>query len=68
MDTAPSQGLEAVGSDGSLLVSHPFTADVEAVEVRRGMTFDELEVERIEVEHADRYRAPARELRAGGQR
>ena len=56
MDTAPSQGLEAVGSEGSLLVSHPFTADVEAVEVRRGTTFEETEVERIEVEHANRYR------------
>jgi predicted dehydrogenase len=51
LDTAPSQGLEAVGSEGSLLVSHPFTADVEAIEVRRG-----TEVERIEVEHANRYR------------
>ena len=56
MDTAPSQGLEAVGSEGSLLVSHPFTADVEGVEVRRGTTFEETEVERIEVEHANRYR------------
>jgi predicted dehydrogenase len=56
MDTAPSQGLEAVGSDGSLLVSHPFTADVEGVEVRRGTTFEETEVERIDVEHANRYR------------
>jgi predicted dehydrogenase len=51
LDTAPSQGLEAVGSEGSLLVSHPFTADVEAIEVRRG-----TEVERIEVEHSNRYR------------
>jgi len=56
MDTAPSQGLEVVGSEGSLLVSYPFTADLEGVEVRRGLTFDELEVEQIEVEHADRYR------------
>jgi predicted dehydrogenase len=56
MDTAPSQGLEAVGSEGAVLVSHPFTADVEGVEVRRGLTFDELEVEEIEIEHADRYR------------
>ena len=56
MDTVPNQALEAVGSEGSLLLSHPFTADVEAVEVRRGLTFDELEVERVEVEHADRYR------------
>jgi xylose dehydrogenase (NAD/NADP) len=56
LDTAPSQGLEAVGSEGSLLVSHPFTADVEGVEVRRGLTFDELEVEELEVEHVDRYR------------
>ena len=56
MDTAPSQGLEAVGSEGSLLVSHPFTADVEGVELRRGTTFEETEVERIEVEHANRYR------------
>jgi D-xylose 1-dehydrogenase (NADP+, D-xylono-1,5-lactone-forming) len=51
LDTAPSQGLEAVGSEGSLLVSHPFTADVEGVELRRGET-----VERIEIEHANRYR------------
>ena len=57
MDTAPSQGLEAVGSEGALLVSHPFTADVEGVEVRRGLTFDELEVEQVAVEHTDRYRA-----------
>ena len=56
LDAAPSQGLEAVGSDGSLHVSHPFTADVERVEVRRGLIFDELEVEQIEVEHANRYR------------
>jgi len=51
LDTAPSQGLEAVGSEGSLLVSHPFTADVEGIELRRGET-----VEEIEVEHADRHR------------
>ena len=50
MDTAPSQGLEAVGSEGSLLVSHPFTADVERVELRRGETF-----EAIEIGHANRY-------------
>jgi len=56
LDTAPSQGLEAVGSEGSLHVSHPFTADVEGVEVRRGLTFDALEVERVTVEHSDRYR------------
>ncbi len=56
MDTVPNQALEAVGSEGSLLLSHPFTADVEGVEVRRGLTFDELEVERVEVEHANRYR------------
>jgi D-xylose 1-dehydrogenase (NADP+, D-xylono-1,5-lactone-forming) len=56
LDTAPSQGLEAVGSNGSLVVSHPFTADVEGVEVRRGLTFGGLEVEQIEVEHANRYR------------
>ncbi len=56
MDTAPSQGLEAVGSEGALLVSHPFTADVEGVEVRRGTTFEETEVERLDVEHANRYR------------
>jgi predicted dehydrogenase len=56
MDTAPSQGLEVVGSEGSLLVTHPFTADVEGVEVRRGTTFEETEVERIDVEHANRYR------------
>ena len=56
MDTAPSQGLEAVGSEGALLVSHPFTADVEGVEVRRGLTFEELELEQINVEHANRYR------------
>ena len=52
LDTAPSQGLDAVGSEGSLLLSHPFTADVEAIEVRR----EETEVERIEIEHANRYR------------
>jgi predicted dehydrogenase len=51
LDTAPSQGLEAVGSEGSLIVSHPFTADAEGVELRRGET-----IERIEIEHANRYR------------
>jgi D-xylose 1-dehydrogenase (NADP+, D-xylono-1,5-lactone-forming) len=51
LDTVPSQALEAVGSEGSLLVSHPFTADVERVELRRGDALEE-----IEVEHADRYR------------
>ncbi len=51
LDTAPSQALEAVGSDGALLVSHPFTADVERVELRRGEKLEE-----IEVEHVDRYR------------
>jgi len=51
LDTAPSQALEAVGSDGTLLVSHPFTADVERVELRRGEKLEE-----IEVEHVDRYR------------
>jgi D-xylose 1-dehydrogenase (NADP+, D-xylono-1,5-lactone-forming) len=55
IDTAPSQGLEAVGSEGSLHVSHPFTADLEAVELRRGTTFEETEVELIEIEHANRY-------------
>ena len=68
MDTAPSQGLEAVGSEGSLLVSHPFTADVEGVEVRRG---DDV---RGDGGRADRGRArqplpaPARELRSGRRR
>jgi predicted dehydrogenase len=56
MDMAPSQELEAVGSEGALHVSHPFTADVEGVEVRRGLTFAELEVEQVTVEHANRYR------------
>jgi xylose dehydrogenase (NAD/NADP) len=51
LDTAPNQALEAVGSDGALLVSHPFTADVERVELRRGERLEE-----IEVEHVDRYR------------
>ena len=51
LDTAPSQALEAVGSEGTLLVSHPFTADVEGVELRRGET-----VEKVEVEHVNRYR------------
>jgi D-xylose 1-dehydrogenase (NADP+, D-xylono-1,5-lactone-forming) len=51
LDTAPSQALEAVGSEASLLVSHPFTAEVERVELRRGDALEE-----IEVEHADRYR------------
>jgi xylose dehydrogenase (NAD/NADP) len=51
LDTAPSQALEAVGSEGTLLVSHPFTADVERIELRRGEQLEE-----IEIEHADRYR------------
>ena len=50
LDTAPSQGLEAVGSHGTLHLSHPFTADLEGVELRRGETLEE-----IGVEHADRY-------------
>lgn len=50
LDTAPSQALEAVGSEGTLLVSHPFTADVELIELRRGERLEE-----IEVEHVDRY-------------
>jgi D-xylose 1-dehydrogenase (NADP+, D-xylono-1,5-lactone-forming) len=50
LDTAPSQALEAVGSEGTLLLSHPFTADVERIELRRGEKLDE-----IEIEHADRY-------------
>jgi D-xylose 1-dehydrogenase (NADP+, D-xylono-1,5-lactone-forming) len=50
LDTVPSQALEAVGSEGTLLLSHPFTADVERVELRRGEKLDE-----IEIEHADRY-------------
>jgi D-xylose 1-dehydrogenase (NADP+, D-xylono-1,5-lactone-forming) len=50
LDTVPSQALEAVGSEGTLLLSHPFTADVERVELRRGERLDE-----IEIEHADRY-------------
>jgi predicted dehydrogenase len=50
LDVEPSQVLEAIGSDGSILVRRPFTAELEGVEVRRGG-----ELEAIAVESADRY-------------
>ena len=50
LDVASRQALEAVGSDGSVHVSRPFTAEVEGVELRRGD-----DVERLEIASADRY-------------
>ena len=50
LDVEPRQVLEAVGSDGSILVRRPFTANVERVEVRRGG-----ELELLEIESVDRY-------------
>jgi xylose dehydrogenase (NAD/NADP) len=44
--------VEAVGSDGSILVPDPWLIRREGLELRRGD-----EVEWIEVEHADRYQA-----------
>jgi predicted dehydrogenase len=50
MDVEPTQALEAIGSEGSILVRRPFTADLEGVTLTRGG-----EVEEIEVESANRY-------------
>ena len=50
-DLPDRQGLEAVGSEGSLLVAQPWAVEEPGIELRRGD-----EVERIAVEHADRYR------------
>ena len=36
LDVEPRQVLEAIGSEGSILVRRPFTAELEGVEVRRG--------------------------------
>jgi predicted dehydrogenase len=50
LDVEPRQVLEAIGSEGSILVRRPFTAELEGVEVRRGG-----ELEEVAVESADRY-------------
>ncbi len=50
-DLPDRQGLEAVGSAGSLRVAHPWAIEEPGIELRRGG-----EVERIEIERADRYR------------
>ena len=50
MDVEPTQALEAIGSEGSILVRRPFTAELEGVTLTRGG-----EVEEIEVESANRY-------------
>ena len=50
-DLPDRQGLEVVGSGGSLRVAMPWAIEKPGIELRRGN-----EVERIEVERADRYR------------
>jgi predicted dehydrogenase len=45
------QGLEVVGSEGTLTVASPWGCDPPGIEVRRGG-----ETERIEIEDVDRYR------------
>ena len=50
-DLPDRQGLEVVGSDGSLRVAMPWAIEEPGIELRRG---DALE--RIDVERADRYR------------
>ena len=50
-DLPDRQGLEVVGSGGSLRVAMPWAIEKPGIELRHGN-----EVERIEVERADRYR------------
>jgi xylose dehydrogenase (NAD/NADP) len=50
-DLAPRQGLEAVGSAGTIAVAWPWGANEPGIELRRGH-----DVQRFAIEHADRYR------------
>jgi predicted dehydrogenase len=50
-DLPPRQGLEAVGSEGTLGVPWPWGANEPMIELRRGH-----DVQRFEIEPADRYR------------
>jgi len=50
-DLPDRQGLEAVGSEGSLHVAMPWAIEQPGIELRRGG-----DVERIEIEGVDRYR------------
>jgi D-xylose 1-dehydrogenase (NADP+, D-xylono-1,5-lactone-forming) len=50
-DLPPRQGLEAVGSEGTLVVPWPWGANEPGIELRRGH-----DVQRFEIEPADRYR------------